>query len=62
MVRVESTLYPSLMVTCPKVQFVDGVAEVPEKDADLIRRLPIGGLVIPESEPVKSKSRGKKNA
>lgn len=62
MVRVESTLYPSLMVTYPKVQFVKGVAEVSKVDADLLRRLPIDGLVIPESEPVQSKGRVKKNA
>lgn len=48
-VRVESAKYPELLVTTPRVQFVDGVAEVDEETAELLRRLPADmGVVVPD--------------
>lgn len=48
-VRVESTKYPELLVTTPRVQFVDGVAEVDEETAEKLRGLAHMGVVVPDT-------------
>lgn len=47
--RVESPKYPGLLVLAPRVQFVDGVAEVDEETAEQLRKLPADmGVIIPD--------------
>lgn len=42
--------YKSLIVTAPRVRFVDGVAEVDEETAEMLRGLdPELGVVVPEA-------------
>jgi hypothetical protein len=49
MMRVESPKYPGLLVLTPRVQFVDGVAEVDEETAEQLRKLPADmGVIIPD--------------
>lgn len=55
--KVRSTKYPSLIVTDPKVRFVDGEAEVSDLEAEALRNYAALGVKVPEpeekSEPAK---------
>ena len=47
-VKVKSTIYPGLLVTDPKVQFVDGEADVDAETAEKLRALDHMGVVVPK--------------
>lgn len=46
--KVQSTKYPNLLVTSPKVQFVDGEAEVDNATAEALSKLAHMGVVVPK--------------
>ena len=46
--KVKSTIYPDLLVTEPKVQFVAGEADVDAGTAEKLRALDHVGVVVPK--------------
>lgn len=46
--KVQSTKYPNLLVTSPKVQFVNGEAEVDNVTAEALSKLAHMGVVVPK--------------
>ncbi|MCI1962845.1 MAG: hypothetical protein LKJ18_01930 [Ancrocorticia sp.] len=46
--KVQSTKYPNLLVTSPKVQFVGGEAEVDTATAEKLAKLSHMGIVVPK--------------
>ncbi|QJC22012.1 hypothetical protein [Arcanobacterium buesumense] len=51
-VRVESPVYPELLILSPRVEFVDGVAFVEVDLLERLRKFTGLGLVIPDADPV----------
>ena len=57
-VRVESPVYPELLILSPRVEFVDGVAFVEVDLLERLRKFTGLGLVIPDGEPEETEPDG----